>query len=84
MKPIKFIQANKVLQKPATMEDCEPLPVYSNGDYCLSLWRMSWRERFSALFFGRVWLFVLSGQTQPPVDVQVVKDVFVEHKATKK
>jgi len=41
---------------------------------------MSWRERFSALFFGKVWLSVYSGQTQPPVWLMATKEIFKEEK----
>ena len=69
MKPIKFEQANKNLLKPESMtdEECSSLWVYNDGRECISCWRLTWRERIKALLFGRVWLSVLSGRTQPPV-----------------
>jgi len=39
---------------------------------------MSWRERLSALLFGRVWLALLSGETQPPALVQASRDYLKE------
>lgn len=45
------------------------LPVWSNGEQCVSCWRPTWRERLSILVFGRVWLSVLSRHTQPPAYV---------------
>ncbi|MGE0358625.1 MAG: hypothetical protein AB7P08_17115 [Burkholderiales bacterium] len=56
--------------------ECAPLPIYSDGFQCVSLWRLGWRERLSALLFGRVWLAVLSGATQPPVWVKAARSVF--------
>jgi len=78
MTPLEFEQQLIVLAKPDNMtdEECGPLPVYSDGEQCVSLWRMSWRERISALFFGRVWLQVYSGSTQPPVALAVTKELF--------
>lgn len=69
MEPSSFKYANKDLAKPSSMTDgeCGSLPVYTDGKQCISLWRMSWGERFSALFFGRVWVAVFSGETQPPI-----------------
>ena len=69
MKPIKFEQANKNLLKPESMtdEECSSLWVYNDGRECISCWRLTWKERIKALLFGRVWLSVLSGRTQPPV-----------------
>jgi len=71
MNPIDFPESNKNLLKPDGMtdEECGSLPVLTDGKICLSLWQPSWRERLSILFFGRVWLYVWSGQTQPPVSL---------------
>ena len=78
MKPINFPQANKALLQPEGMtdEECGSLPVHTDGHTCLSLWKLSWRERLSALFFGKAWLWVYSGQTQPPVALMAYRDVF--------
>jgi hypothetical protein len=78
MEPIYFPESNKNLLKPAGMTDkqCGSLPVLSDGKICLSLWRTSWRERLSVLFFGRVWLYVYSGHTQPPVSLNGTRSVF--------
>lgn len=80
MIPGTFAEANRVLQKPPSMsdEECEPLPVWTNGQLCISLWRPSWRERLSMLLFGRVWLWVVSGETQPPVAVDGSRTVFLK------
>ena len=62
MKPGPFPQANRTLTKPQGMtdEECGPLPTYTDGTTCISMWRLSWRERIVALLFGKVWLGVLS------------------------
>ncbi|RPJ28026.1 MAG: hypothetical protein EHM33_05970 [Chloroflexi bacterium] len=80
MEPKKFEQANKTLTKPSNMtdEECGSLPVFTDGKVCISLWKMTWRERFSALFFGKLWLFVHSGYTQPPVAPMVQREIFSE------
>ena len=82
MEPMKFLQANKNLLKPVGMtdEECGSLPVFTDGKECISLWKMTWRERLSALFFGKVWLWVMSGQTQPPVALLAAKEIFKEVK----
>ena len=78
MNPSDFEYQTKILHRPETMtaEECGPLPVYSDGKICISLWRMSWRERISSLFFGKVWLWSYSGQTQPPVAMEVTREIF--------
>lgn len=80
MKPTKFEEANKCLTKPQNMTDdeCMSLWVHSDGRQCLSLWKMSFKERLQALLFGKVWLYVASGTTQPPVWVSVENNPFEE------
>ncbi len=78
MTPIKFQESNKDLLKPVGMTDaeCSSLPVFTDGKQCISLWQLTWKERFQVLFLGRIWLAVLSGQTQPPVWMDSRKTVF--------
>ena len=67
MRPITFKFQNKTLLKPPGMEACGSLPVFTDGKRCVSCWRLGFRERIKALFFGRVWLTVYGGVTQVPV-----------------
>lgn len=78
MKTVKFDEANKNLLKPETMTDkqCCSLWVYTDGNQCISCWKLSWKERVKALIFGNIWLSVLSGATQPPVWIECGKTVF--------
>lgn len=78
MKPINFDQANKNLLRPEGMTDkeCGSLPVYNDGKTCISCWQPSIRERISILLFGKVWLWVYSGRTQPPVALEARKQIF--------
>jgi len=80
MQPISFKESNKTLGKPQgwTDEQCSPLPVFSDGKQCISLWKPTIKERLSILFFGRVWLWVWTGATQPPVSIEGKKKVFKE------
>jgi len=82
MEPKEFKYANKNLLKPQDMtdEECGSLPVYTDGEVCISLWKMTLRERFSALFFGRVWVFIHSGYTQPPISLMTMREIFSETK----
>lgn len=80
-KPIAFPEANKTLGKPASMTDaeCSSMPVYTDGRECISCWKLPWRQRLAALFFGKVWLSVLTGSgTQPPVWIDCARTVFIE------
>ncbi len=79
MKPINFEHSNKTLtpsQKPygGDVREVVDLPVWTDGIHCVSCSKMSIRERISALIFGRTWIDLLSGGTQPPVYVQASKE----------
>lgn len=82
MEPKNFEQANKNLLKPEGMteDECGSLPVFTDGTQCISCWQMTWRERWAALFFGKIWLSVYSGQTQPPVWLMSANKIFTEAK----
>ena len=69
MKPIDFPQSTKVLQRPSMMteSECSPLHVWCDGKQCVSCWKPSFIERLKILFTGKIWLGVMSGNTQPPV-----------------
>ena len=78
MKPVNFKHSNKTLQPSgATYSEnvtgVEPLHIFTDGEQCVSCWRMTWMERLSLLIFGRVWVAVLTGQTQPPIFVIAAK-----------
>lgn len=81
MTPVRFPLTNKTLtprprqSTPDYVNGIEGLPVYTDGQQVVSCWRASWRERVSVLLFGRVWLQVLSGSTQPPVAVNAVREL---------
>jgi len=80
--PVKFPEANKNLLKPESMtdEECASLWVYSDGRQCISCWKLGFIDRMKALLFGRIWLGVLSGDTQPPVWILCQKSVFDHNK----
>lgn len=82
MKPKNFTEANKTLAPP---KDCdysenvtgvEPLHTWTDGEQSVSCWHMSWRERVAALIFGRVWVAVLGGGTQPPIYAEAARTYF--------
>ena len=78
MKAVKFPEANKNLLKPENMtdEECSSLWVYTDGRECISCWKLSFTQRIKAVLFGKIWLSVLSGQTQPPVWLDCDKTIF--------
>ena len=71
MKPINFPEANKTLRAPSQKSDhqIDELRIFNYRERCISLWKPTLKERLSILLFGRVWLDILSGETQPPVAI---------------
>jgi hypothetical protein len=66
MTPVDFPQSNKTLLPPEQKcsVDVINLPVWTDGEQCVSRWQMTWAERFSAFWYGKVWVATLSGSTQ--------------------
>ena len=54
MKPIEFPEQTTVWAK--NQPPYLPLPAYSNERETISLWSLTWPERFRILFTGRLWL----------------------------
>lgn len=83
MKPANFPESNRTLTKPQDMtdEECGSLPVYNDGQQSVSCWQMTWHERLSALIYGRVWLQVYAGRTQPPVCLTAAQTIFTVPRA---
>lgn len=76
MTPSQFTESNKTLLAPTGMDNCDSLPVFTDGKQCISLWRPTWRERLQFLFYGRLWVYVIGGSTQPPIALVIDKTVF--------
>ena len=69
-KPIDFEQSNFVWtgwEESTNTPNVGDLPAYKYGDYTISCWKLSLKERLKALFTGRIWLHVIG--RQPPVFV---------------
>jgi len=83
--PSNFPESNMILEASEIeyrghIGPITPLPTWSDGEQSVSSWKLSFRERLSALIFGRVWLSVLSGRSQPPVSL-TVHPIFFAHPA---
>lgn len=72
----KFLVANPAESRNAYGIEVQPLPIWTDGKQCVSCWKLSFRERIAALLFGRVWLSVLTGGTQPPVALRARREYF--------
>lgn len=69
MIPKGFKSSNKKLV--GTTNDIKPLRVFCDGEQCISLWSDNFWKRVKFLFTNRLWLHIKSGQTQPPVYINV-------------
>jgi hypothetical protein len=78
MKPTNFKESNRTLTRPDALTDleCGDLHVWTDGKQCISCWKPTFRQKMSILFFGRIWLSIWSGKTQPPVWIDATKTVF--------
>ena len=85
MKAVDFKEANCTLTKPDALTDleCKSLKTFTDGKQSISCWKPSFRERISILVFGKVWLSVWGGTTQPPIWIDGQKTVFVSQKKNK-
>lgn len=81
--PFHFEGANKVLGAPSGQEDrCTSLPVFSNGNCCVSCWQLSSEEIAEVARTGKIYLSVWFGQTQPPVLIggeEEVRSVVIDY-----
>ena len=80
MKPVDFKESNKELQKPKSMtdEECISLKVFNDGHRCVSCWKPSWKEWFSFILFRKIWVHILSGETQPPIYITSNKSNLID------
>jgi len=80
MTPVKFKEQNQQLGPPPGMseEECQPLPVFTDGKQCISCWELSKEDIEKVNKTGRIWLSVMSGLTQPPVWLSTEETVFVD------
>jgi hypothetical protein len=75
MKPIEFKEMNVILKKPDSMtdEECGSLPVYCDGESCISCWELSDEDIEKLIKTRKLWFRVFSGITQPPIGFTVDK-----------
>jgi len=72
MKPINFPEVNVVLQKPKNMNDseCGALPIFRTpAGCCISCWKPTWKEIFNIFRSRKIWIWVWSGTSQPPIAI---------------
>lgn len=78
MKPIEFPESNRLLKAYESEHEMKDMRVWTDNKMCISCWKATWKERLSFLLFGKVWVYVLSGGTQPPVALSVDRNIFTK------
>ncbi len=76
MKSCRFIGMTKTLGAPPDWDEkthgpCVGLPVMISDGVCISCWSVSWKERLWILFGKKVFLHVVSGNSQPAVALEL-------------
>ncbi len=75
MRPVAFPEANCVLTAPEGSQGVLPLTVYrDDAGHLVSMWRPTWRERLSVLFYGKIWLHFFGARTHSPVLLTATSD----------
>ncbi len=71
MNSVTFKEQNGVLGKPPDMTDaeCGSLPVFKDGQNCISCWEPTDAEIEDIIKTRRIYILLLSGPTQPPMAV---------------
>ena len=79
MTPGYYKQSNACLTPPRNMDEseCRDLYVHRTDDgRCITMCKAPFWHRVKFLIHGRIWLGVLSGNTQPPVWLDCTATVF--------
>lgn len=74
MQPVSFNNVNKILTGSGLGPEgnkIENLPIWTDNKVCVSCWKLTWKERVRLLWRGRVWVAVLSGDSQPPLALTI-------------
>ncbi len=82
--PIPFDEMNLTLNAPeGEEENVDAMPAYTDGTFCISCWQLT-PDDLARLKEngGKVWLWVWSGETQPPVCVDTVSPFDEQDDAT--
>lgn len=79
MNPINFTKVNRVLSKPPDMsvEECGSLPVYSDGQMCVSCWELTDGELDAIVKTRRIYCAVFAGESQPPILLTPFVDLLI-------
>jgi len=70
MNPIKFIGCNKLLVAPDSPNPIDDLPIFSDGNACVSVWALTEEDIARIVSNKYVVVTVLASDTQPPISLE--------------
>lgn len=79
MQPVPFKQSNKKLEASTEIAKnyyCKPMDVYTDGEICISRWKIGFLDRIRLLFYGHIWVGILNGGKQNPMWLDACETVF--------
>lgn len=71
MRPVYFNESNVTVSYGETA-----IPALKDGKQVVSCWKMTWKDRISALLYGKVWVGI-RGNSQYPIWLDSTRTVFV-------
>ena len=83
MKAISFRAANDLIHRNPnaiysdSIKEIQPIPIYTNGEVCISKWKLSFMDKIRVLISGYVWVATLDDGRQPPIELSTCKDYIV-------
>ena len=80
MKWVEFLEQTKLLGPPrgVSNKDCGTLPVFCDGQQCISKWELNEEEKKHVAEKGYIWLRIWAGNSQPPVMIEAKETVFIK------
>ena len=82
LKPVNFKEANRELLP--GLQNQKSIVVFTDGEQCISRWKLTFLQRLSVLFFGRIWLGIRSGCSMPGVWLDCGRTCFIKEQKAKK
>lgn len=84
LKPVPFKEANRELYPAMYSKQHKGIVVFTDGEQCISRWKLTLRQRLSVLIFGRMWLGIRSGNSMPGAWLDCGMTCFIKEKKQKK
>lgn len=78
LQPVDFEESNCELHPLLGTPNRKSIRVFSDGEACISCWKLTFLQRLSVLIFGRIWLSIKSGYSMPGTWLACGRTCFVK------